>query len=131
MTRFCVAILCGITAASVGLTASFADVPSDPVNDYDTLVYASDTLAEIEPNYSGFAEDDDLPSYLSARPDPERQARTNEKSELDFALATASRSVLEPDGPGGLRWSILSRLALLALLCLAVVFYGGPRRAAR
>lgn len=114
------AIFLGTLVIALGavLTPAHADWEGQP--DEDAL-YIQEMMdrAEIEPALTEFDEVDDMPSYFSLdRPVPEFAPALADATPLQEA------SVLESDGPGGLRWSILSRLGLLSLLFFAVAMYG-------
>lgn len=71
---------------------------------------------------SGYPEDDDLPSYLTASiaPLPEPV----QANSVQF-----QQSALTPNAPGGLRWTILIGLVLSTLFCLGAAFMTGDRNA--
>ena len=88
-------------------------------------------LGEIEPEATGFAEDDDLPAYLSAGDEtPGLAFRHDAPPQHTVNLMYVDRSVLSADGLGGLRWDVLIQLALMAVACLAIALYGGRKDAA-
>ena len=124
------AILLGAFVISLGLSLvpaqAVVDQPDEDARHFEELLNA----VEVEPHLTGFAEVDDMPSYLAwDRVEPDLSDGLAAAEAPLVSLAYADHSVLAPDGPGGLRWSVLARLALLSILCFAVVFYGGRSNA--
>ncbi|MEM9139341.1 MAG: hypothetical protein AAGB15_05885 [Pseudomonadota bacterium] len=106
-------VLIGAIASGVLIDATAASAA-----DAASLKPAAPIMAEV----SGYPEDDDLPAYLSAsaaETPPAAQANT----------VRTQPSVLAPDGPAGLRWSILIGLMLATVFCLGAAFMTGGRHA--
>lgn len=118
-------IFIGAIAISLGLSlitgaAHAAQIDGDPRYIEDRMDWA-----EAEPDLTGFHEVDDVPSYMAAdRPQPEPLTYA-----VPMPRPVTEASMLQADGPAGLSWSILVRLALLSVLFLAVALYGGRSNA--
>ncbi|MEM7056622.1 MAG: hypothetical protein AAF557_03470 [Pseudomonadota bacterium] len=120
------AMLLGTLVIALGLSLVPAHAePGGQLNEDPQFIEEMLDRAEVEPGLTGFYEYDDMPSYLALdRPAIEKSFTDATSTRHVTALARSNESVLAADGPGGLRWSVLSRLALLAVLCFAVALYG-------
>lgn len=113
-----------VIALGLSLVPAHADWKGQPDED-SAYIEEMMNRAEVEPDLTEFYEADDMPSYLALdRPEAEVLVAYADAPDHAAEQVTTDASVLAADGPGGLRWSILGRLALLSVLFGAVAIYG-------